>query len=57
MKQTRQIYSGINEEGYPCAIAAEGILLSDLAKTQAWILRNREYQYSRSRKLDEKYDK
>ena len=34
MKQTRQIYSGINEEGYPCAIAAEGILLNDLAKTQ-----------------------
>ncbi len=34
MKQTRQVYSGINEDEYPCATAAEGILLSDLAEAQ-----------------------
>ncbi len=34
MKQTRQMYSGIDEEGLPCTIAAEGILLSELVESQ-----------------------
>ena len=34
MKQTRQVYSGINEDEFPRTTAAEGILLSDLAEAQ-----------------------
>ncbi len=34
MTQSRQVYSGIDEEGLPCTIAAEGILLTDLAAEQ-----------------------
>lgn len=34
MKQTRQMYSGIDEEGLPCTVAAEGILMSELVESQ-----------------------
>ena len=34
MKQTRQTYSGINEEGLPCVVGAERITLADLTRSQ-----------------------
>ena len=34
LEQTRQVYSGINEEGLPCVIAAEGVTLEALTAAQ-----------------------
>jgi hypothetical protein len=34
MTQTRQIYSGIDEDGYPCTVGAEGVTLEDLIVSQ-----------------------
>ncbi len=34
LKQTQQVFSGIDEEGLPCTVSAEGVLLTDYVASQ-----------------------